>query len=100
MLVSISKAAKMVDVTRATFYRHVQRKRICIQYDDDGNPKVNVAELLRVYGAWVRQNEHDFKDDSPDTGNTRLYRCSLLNTLFEWYFSAIIHLKHYFLPVS
>ena len=71
MLVSISKAAKMANISIATFYRHVQRKGICFQYD--GNPKADVAELIRVYGARVRQDEHDCKDD-PDAGDTRSYR--------------------------
>ncbi|MCK6418044.1 MAG: hypothetical protein L6Q57_03785 [Alphaproteobacteria bacterium] len=56
MQVSISKAAEMAGVTRATFYRHIERKGIHIIKDAENNPKVDVAELIRVYGDTVRQN--------------------------------------------
>jgi hypothetical protein len=70
MLVSISKAADMVGITRATFYRHVDRKGISIQKDADGNPKVDVSELIRVYGDKVRLEDHDRKGGGPDTEPT------------------------------
>jgi hypothetical protein len=70
MLVSISKAADMVGITRATFYRHVDRKGISIQKDGDGNPKVDVSELIRVYGDKVRLDDPDRKGGSPDTEHT------------------------------
>lgn len=54
MQVSISKAADMVGVTRATFYRHIEKKGISINKDDDGNPRVDVSELIRVYGQKVK----------------------------------------------
>ena len=54
MQVSISKAADMVGVTRATFYRHIEKKGISIDKDDEGNPRVDVSELIRVYGQKVK----------------------------------------------
>ncbi|MFM9950169.1 MAG: hypothetical protein ACKV1O_19705 [Saprospiraceae bacterium] len=57
MQVSISKAAEMVGVTRATFYRHIEKKGISLIKDDDGNPKVDVSELVRVYKHRVRAPE-------------------------------------------
>ena len=54
MNVSISTAAKMVGITRATFYRHIQKKGITVKKDDDGNPKVDVSELVRVYGDKIK----------------------------------------------
>lgn len=54
MQVTISKAAEMVGVTRATFYRHIERKNISVHKDEDGNPKVDVSELIRVYGDRVQ----------------------------------------------
>lgn len=54
MDVSISQAAKMAGVTRATFYRHIDKKGISVSKDDEGNPKVNVSELIRVYGDKIQ----------------------------------------------
>lgn len=46
----------MAGVTRATFYRHIERKGIHITKDSENNPKVDVTELIRVYGDTARQN--------------------------------------------
>ena len=54
MKVNISKAAEMVGVTRATFYRHIEKKGITVGEDADGNPQVDVSELIRVYGDRVK----------------------------------------------
>ena len=54
MKVSISKAASMVGITRATLYRHIKKKDISVHKDEDGNPKIDVSELIRVYGDQVR----------------------------------------------
>lgn len=62
MQVSISKASEMAGVTRATFYRHIDKKGISVVKDDEGNPKVDVSELIRVYG-------HKIKTVSEDTSN-------------------------------
>lgn len=67
MQVSISKAADMVGVTRATFYRHIEKKGISLVKDDDGNPKVDVSELVRVYKHRVRMPEEGNEMDTPDT---------------------------------
>lgn len=39
-------AAKMVDVGRTTFYRHIEEKGISVDADN----KIDVSELIRVYG--------------------------------------------------
>jgi len=59
MRVSISKAAEMVGVTRATLYRHIDKKGITVQKDEDGNPKIDVSELIRVYGDRVQTPAND-----------------------------------------
>lgn len=64
MQVSISKAAKMVGVTRATLYRHIDEKGISVQKDNDGKPKIDVSELVRVYGDKVKTPE---QIDAQDT---------------------------------
>ena len=66
--VNISQAAEMVGVTRATFYRHIEKKGISISKDDDGNPLVDVAELTRVYGHRVKPLDTEArKKDTPNT---------------------------------
>lgn len=54
MQVSISKAADMVGITRATLYRHIEKKGISVEQDEEGNPKIDVSELIRVYGHKVK----------------------------------------------
>ena len=48
--VSISDAAKMVGVPRATLYEHMKDKKISVIDKDTSRPKINVSELVRVYG--------------------------------------------------
>ena len=60
MQVSISKAAEMVGVTRATLYRHIDKKGIRVLKDQNNNPKIEVAELERVYGM----NLHEVNDNA------------------------------------
>lgn len=48
--VSISDAAKMVDVTRATMYQHIKEKGISLTEADTKRPKIDVSELVRIYG--------------------------------------------------
>ena len=54
MQVSISKAAEMVGITRATLYRHIEKKGISVDKDEEGNPKIDVSELIRIYGHRVK----------------------------------------------
>lgn len=68
MQVNISQAADMVGVTRATFYRHIDKKGITVQKDEDGNPLVDVSELTRVYGHRVKPLNSDApKTEQADT---------------------------------
>ncbi len=62
MKVSISKAATMAGVTRATFYRHIEKKGITVEKDSAGNPQIDVSELIRIYGDKVRSPEQVEKD--------------------------------------
>ena len=57
MKVSITKAAKMVGVQRSTFYRHVKEKGISLEDTDTKRPKVDVSELVRVYGDQLKTIE-------------------------------------------
>ncbi len=48
--VSISDAAKMVGITRATLYEHITQKKISVIGKETKRPKINVSELIRIYG--------------------------------------------------
>ncbi len=52
--VSISDAAKMVEVTRATMYQHIKEKGISLTDTDTKRPKIDVSELARIYGAKLK----------------------------------------------
>ena len=55
--VSLAKAAEMVGVARSTFYRHIEEKGISIEDKDTKRPKVDVSELVRIYGDQVKTPE-------------------------------------------
>lgn len=55
--VSLAKAAQMVGVARSTFYRHIEEKGISIEDKDTKRPKVDISELVRVYGGDVKTFE-------------------------------------------
>ncbi|WP_367389098.1 hypothetical protein [Lewinella sp. LCG006] len=57
MKVNKSEAAKMVGITRATLYSHIEKKGITVEEDRDGNPVIDVSELIRVYGDKVKLAE-------------------------------------------
>jgi len=79
---NISQAAKRVGVSRQTFYRHIEKKGISTGKDAEGNPVVDVSELLRVYGPGMAAGHRgdDKRDapprqrgtDNPDKGLERL----------------------------
>lgn len=101
MKVNISEASKMAGITRATFYRHIEAKGITIEKDTDGNPKVDVSELVRVYGDKLKlaeegalnsddtsQIKHLIQHNTPATKqpiqhNTLSYTASELEVLKE-----------------
>lgn len=62
MKVSISDAAKMVGITRSTLYEHIKEKNISVIDADTKRPKIDVSELIRVYGDKVRALEEVRKD--------------------------------------
>lgn len=70
MKVSISKAAAMAGVTRATFYRHIEKKGITVEKDSSGSPKIDVSELIRIYGDKVRTPEQVEKEKTKQSTRT------------------------------
>ena len=82
MKLSISEAAKMAGVTRATFYRHVEEKGISLEDTDTKRPKVDVSELIRIYGSNLKtlaQVKKDTKNDNT-VDNTQLNSSNSLET--------------------
>ena len=69
MFVSMSDAAKMADVSRDTFYRHIDEKKISIIDKDTPRPKVDVAELRRVYGDKLKPLEEVVTGKKRKTAN-------------------------------
>ncbi len=76
--VNISTAAKMVGVDRSTFYRHVAEKGITLEEKNTKRPKVDVSELIRVYGDKVKtpdqilqqKNNHEVSPTTPHNTST------------------------------
>ncbi|MGX2962143.1 MerR family transcriptional regulator [Shewanella sp. FeAMO] len=47
---NLSQAAKVVNKSRVTIWRHIKSGKLSAERDRDGNPLVDTSELLRVYG--------------------------------------------------
>lgn len=72
MLVTISEAARMVGIkSRSTFYRHIEKKGITTTTDEEGNPKIDTSELIRVYGDKVKLPGTQKSSDTPNTPKTK-----------------------------
>ncbi len=69
-LLSMSKAAEMVGLTRPTFYRKVEELGISTT-DKDGKKKVEVSELIRVFGSEVKMNREEVSKKPADTVQTK-----------------------------
>lgn len=50
MLVNKTKAAALAGVSRRTFYNHIKTKSISLTTDAEGDEKVDISELKRIYG--------------------------------------------------
>ena len=70
-LLSMSEAAEMVGLTRPTFYRKVEELGISTT-DKDGKKKVEVSELIRVFGSEVKMNREEVSKKSADAVQTKL----------------------------
>ncbi len=65
MKYSISKAAKIAGITRKTLYKHIEKKPISVEKDDNGRPIIDASELIRVYGDKCKfDTEEGNKDTS------------------------------------
>ena len=50
MKYTVIEAAKIAGISRQTIYRHIEKKPISTEKDDEGNLFIEASELLRVYG--------------------------------------------------
>ena len=56
-LVSISEAARLAGCTRANLYKtYIQTGKLSVTHDHQGKPKVDTAEVLRVFGSLQGDN--------------------------------------------
>lgn len=66
MKYSISESARIVGVTRKTLYKHIEKKPITVEKDDNQNPVVDASELIRVYGDQCRFDREKDTEESRD----------------------------------
>jgi hypothetical protein len=64
MKYSISEAARIVGVTRKTFYKHIDKKSISVEKDENDMPVIDASELIRIYGD---QCDFGFQKKDEDT---------------------------------
>lgn len=50
MKYTVIEAAKIAGISRQTIYRHIDKKPISTEKDDEGNIFIDASELLRIYG--------------------------------------------------
>jgi len=71
MLITMTKAAKLSGFSRRTFYNHIKTKGISTTLDDNGEKKIDMSELERVYGKEkILANRKALEDSQGDNGNT------------------------------
>jgi hypothetical protein len=69
--VTISEAARRVGIARSTLLRHIKNGKVSKVIGKDGKPRLDISELLRVYG--------DLKiSDTDDTSATLHQNYSML----------------------
>lgn len=72
--VSISEAARLSKRSRTTLYRYRDEGKLSFSTDVQGNPVIDVSELIRVFGTVERDiGEHSvtLEDDSTYTSSGR-----------------------------
>lgn len=69
MKYTVIEAAKIVGITRQTIYRHIEKKPITTEKDDEGNIFIDASELIRVYGNDINFDALKGDRDSHSTAN-------------------------------
>ncbi len=67
MKYSISEAARIAGITRKTFYKHIDKKPISVEKDDNGNKLIDASELIRVYGDKCKFEHNNVKGDAANS---------------------------------
>tara|TARA_R110002095_G_scaffold5219_1_gene12202 strand:+ start:160 stop:864 length:705 start_codon:yes stop_codon:yes gene_type:complete len=70
MKYTVIEAAKIVGITRQTIYRHIDKKPITTEKDEEGNIFIDASELIRVYGNDINFEALKNDGDSKDTSNS------------------------------
>ncbi len=69
--VTISEAARLANVSRMTLYRrYIRTGVLSIEKDHLGNPKVDVSELIRVFGELSGSPTDQSDTGKKDTGRS------------------------------
>ena len=73
-LVSISEAARLAGCTRANLYKtYIQTGKLSVTHDHQGKPKVDTAEVLRVFGSLqVDTNQIDIGSQTLTGGSVKI----------------------------
>jgi hypothetical protein len=70
---SISEAAKLAGVSRSHFYKkYIRPGVISVEKDNDGNPQIDTAEVMRVFGGIhsdVATSVPEIQKDTPEYGS-------------------------------
>ena len=66
MKYSISEASRIVGVTRKTLYKHIDKKPISVEKDDNDMPVIDASELIRVYGDKCKFDHQDKQESIQD----------------------------------
>lgn len=70
MLVNVSQAAKLANISRDTFYKnYINKGKVSISRDERNRPMVDTSEILRVFGGLHTDTVRDLTD--PTQGYTK-----------------------------
>lgn len=78
--VSLTDAADMVGIERTTLYRHIKKKGISVIKEEGSHPKIDVSELIRVYGDKVNPNFSRNKNSNKSDANATKKDDTVVNT--------------------
>ena len=66
MKYTVIEAAKIAGISRQTIYRHIDKKPISTEKDDEGNIFIDASELLRIYGDKLNFDVTNTKNDNKE----------------------------------
>ncbi len=67
MKYTVIEAAKIAGISRQTIYRHIDKKPISTEKDDEGNIFIDASELLRIYGDKLNFDVTNTKSDNKES---------------------------------